>query len=680
MDKRMPLLSEQQKTDMLRYYTVYEKYAVEFSSSLLADVKNHTVLRTLFTEEPTEASQATNKSARDLQKDAILNNNWLPFIIYHSEQGEIYASMGLDFRMWCEVITLTRNHLLPYLYKYYEDDADVRSALNGMNSFLDISIGIMGEAYIRKKRDIIQKDEVEIAKLNKKLEQKIKELLLTNKELAFESKEREKRAAELVIANKELAFESNEKEMRAAELRIANKELVFESDEKEKRAAELIVANRELVIQNDEKEKRAAELVTANKELVYQNEEKGKRAAEFVIANRELVFQNEEKGKRAAEFVIANRELVFQNEEKGKRAAEFVIANQELVFQNDEKEKRAAELVVANKELVFQNDEKEKRAAELVVANKELVFQNDEKEKRAAELVVANKELVFQNDEKEKRAAELVVANKELVFQNDEKEKRAAELVVANKELVFQNEEKESRTIELITTEEQLKQVNHELESFSYSVSHDLRAPLRAINGYAEILNEDYGSSLGEDGNRILQTISYNAKRMGMLIDDLLAFSRLGRKEISTTTINMNELTQGVLIELQKSVSHKATCRISTLHSVKGDYALLYQVMYNLISNAVKYSSKKENPVVEISSEEKDGEVIFSIRDNGVGFDMLYVNKLFGVFQRLHSHEEFEGTGVGLAIVYRVITKHRGKVWAEGKLDEGAVFRFSLPV
>ena len=191
--------------------------------------------------------------------------------------------------------------------------------------------------------------------------------------------------------------------------------------ERKKSEAELILANKELAFQKVEKGKRAAELGIANIELAFQDEEKGKRAEELGIANIELAFQDEEKGKRAAELGIANKELIYQDEEKEKRAAELSIANKELVFQNDEKDKRAAELSIANKELIFQNDEKEKRAAELVVANKELAFQNDEKEKRAAELGVANKELSFQNDEKEKRAAELSIANEKLIFQNDEK-------------------------------------------------------------------------------------------------------------------------------------------------------------------------------------------------------------------------------------------------------------------
>jgi PAS domain S-box-containing protein len=226
--------------------------------------------------------------------------------------------------------------------------------------------------------------------------------------------------------------------------------------------------------------------------------------------------------------------------------------------------------------------------------------------------------------------------------------------------------------------EEELRAVNKELESFSYSVSHDLRAPLRAINGYAQILNEDYGQKLDQEGMRFLETIQSNATKMGTLIDDLLAFSRLGRKEIQKTEVEMNQLIESVINETNKSITHKAKINTAHLHKVKADYNLLHQVMFNLVSNAIKYSSKGENPVVRISSEEKNGNIVFSVNDNGVGFDMQYSDKLFGVFQRLHSYEEFKGTGVGLAIVQRIITKHGGKVWAEGIVNKGATFHFSL--
>ncbi len=364
------------------------------------------------------------------------------------------------------------------------------------------------------------------------------------------------------------------------------------------------------------------------------------------------------KKEKSADLIIANKELAFQIEEKEKRAAELAMANEELVFQNEEKDKRAAELVIANEELVFQNVEKDKRAAELVIANEELVFQNVEKGKRAAELIIANIELAYQNEEKEKRAAELV-------FQNKEKKKRAVELSDSNKEVD--------------DLEKRVKERTKDLESFSYSVSHDLRTPLRAINGYANMLEEDYSTVLDAEGKRLLGEVRSNAKKMGVLIDDLLTFSRLGRKGIAKSSVDINKLLEIVLSEINQSTTHHAEIKFSNLLPAVADYNLLQHVLTNLLSNAIKYSSKTEKPLIEIKSERKNGALIYAVSDNGVGFDMQYVNKLFGVFQRLHSDQEFSGNGVGLAIVQRIIQKHDGKVWAEGQEGLGATFYFSLP-
>jgi signal transduction histidine kinase len=364
----------------------------------------------------------------------------------------------------------------------------------------------------------------------------------------------------------------------------------------------------------------------------------------------------------------------------------LLIAIGNYLFQNKEKEKRAAELIIANKELAFQNDEKEKRAAEQIIANKELAFQNKEKEKRAAELVIANTELVFQHKEKEQRAAELIIANKELAFQNDEKEKRAGELTVANQELKKAEDDirilNEGLEQKVVKRTAELVAVNKELESFSYSVSHDLRAPLRAVHGYARMLKEDYGTQLDAEGGRVMNNIIANSKKMGQLIDDLLAFSRLGRKELVKINIPMQEMVETLCIDIKKengNESRNIQFLVNRLQPARGDAFAIKQVWVNLISNAVKYSKLTEKTIIEIGSEIKGNEIIYYIKDNGAGFDMRYADKLFGVFQRLHTDEKFEGTGVGLAIVHRIISKHGGRVWAEGKVNEGAVFCFSLP-
>ena len=530
-----------------------------------------------------------------------------------------------------------------------------------------------------------------LAYQNEEREKRAEELIIAYKELVFQNEEKEKRAAELKIADKELAYQTGEKEKRAAELKIADKELAYQTGEKAKRAAELKIADIELAYQSEEKEKRAAELKIADIELAYQSEEKEKRAAELIIADKELVYQSGEKAKRAAELKIAGIELAFQSEEKDKRAAELKIADIELAYQSEEKDKRAAELKIADKELAYQSKEKEKRAAELIIADKELAYQSEEKGKRADELIIANIELDFQNEEKGKRADELIIANIELDFQNEEKEKRAAELKIADKELAFQSREKDKRAAELIIVnkeldfqqEEKEKQVaaNKELEAFSYSVSHDLRAPLRHIGGFIDLLIKNNSSQLNEAGIRYLNIISESAIEMGNLIDALLTFSRLSRAELQRTRINTKSMVARVLKTFTEELSGRnVEIKVSELPDIMGDENLINQVWINLISNALKYSRKEEHPIIEIGAETKSDDIIFYIRDNGVGFDMKFADKLFGVFQRLHKAKDFEGIGIGLANVNRIVVRHGGLCSATGVVGKGATFSFSLPI
>jgi PAS domain S-box-containing protein len=236
----------------------------------------------------------------------------------------------------------------------------------------------------------------------------------------------------------------------------------------------------------------------------------------------------------------------------------------------------------------------------------------------------------------------------------------------------------ESLELRVVDRTQLLAQANKELEAFSYSVSHDLRAPLRAISGYASMLAEDYELTLDADAKRLLNIIQGNAKRMGALIDDLLAFSKLGRKDVQKAIIDMNVLTKSVIEELGRGAQKLPEINIANLHPALADSALIRQVMINFISNAIKYSSATPKAVVSIWSEQAADTTTYAVRDNGTGFDMQYAHKLFGVFQRLHSTEEFEGTGVGLAIVKRVIDKHGGTVRAEGQVGKGATFYFSL--
>ena len=239
------------------------------------------------------------------------------------------------------------------------------------------------------------------------------------------------------------------------------------------------------------------------------------------------------------------------------------------------------------------------------------------------------------------------------------------------------NDELEIRVAERT---ERLENANRELEAFSYSVSHDLRAPLRAVVGFSNILLDDHADQLNDDGKRMLKVIESNTLRMGGLIDDLIAFARIGKQALALSAIDMVQLTKEVLTDFKIDEAPHITVNIGELPLGFADQRLIKQVWHNLIANALKYSALSESPCIEISGSIQGHEVVYAVRDNGVGFEMEYYDKLFGVFQRLHSNPEFEGTGIGLALVKRILEKHDGRIWAVGVPDQGATFYFALPV
>jgi signal transduction histidine kinase len=238
------------------------------------------------------------------------------------------------------------------------------------------------------------------------------------------------------------------------------------------------------------------------------------------------------------------------------------------------------------------------------------------------------------------------------------------------------------RLVEALTEQtHQLEAANHELEAFSYSVSHDLRAPLRAISGYTSILLEEFSNELPEEGRGLLRRVKENGDQMGHLIDDLLAFSRLGRQALRVQRVHMRGVVDRALAQLEPGIdSRQVELVIGDLPDCDSDPALLEQVFVNLLSNAFKYSRKREGARIEVGASSNDAASgpVFFVKDNGAGFDMRYAGKLFGVFQRLHRSQDYEGTGVGLAIVQRIVARHGGRVWADGKVDQGATFYFTL--
>lgn len=267
------------------------------------------------------------------------------------------------------------------------------------------------------------------------------------------------------------------------------------------------------------------------------------------------------------------------------------------------------------------------------------------------------------------RTAELAQTNEQLQIELVER-KRAEEQI---KEL---NEDLERRVVERTA---QLAAANEELEAFAHSVSHDLRAPLRHINGFSSTLIEEHSSQLAPEAQQLLERIKEGTQKMARMIDDLLNLARLDRHSMGLQMTSLNTLVENVLHDLEpETAGRKIDWRVGSLPSVSCDPGLIQQVFANLLSNAVKYSRRRERAVIEVDQSTIDGQLVLFVRDNGAGFNPKYSNKLFGTFQRLHSDEEFEGTGVGLATVQRIVRKHGGRVWAEAEINKGATFYFSL--
>ncbi len=279
--------------------------------------------------------------------------------------------------------------------------------------------------------------------------------------------------------------------------------------------------------------------------------------------------------------------------------------------------------------------------------------------------------------ELEERNRLLQLGEEECERTGHELRRQTRELGQVKQRLREANEELERRVRQRTT---ELEAVNQELESFSSSVSHDLRAPLRQLIGFAEMVAEDAPAGLDERSRRHLGTITESAKRMEHLIEDLLAFSLAAKADLRSTKVSLAELVQQTLVDLSaQTEGRKIVWKIAPLPEVYADRSLLRQVVLNLVANAVKYTRHRAPAEIEIDCKAETQETVFSVRDNGAGFDMKYAHKLFGVFQRLHKVDEFEGTGIGLANVRRIIHRHGGRTWAEGAVDRGATFYFSLP-
>jgi PAS domain S-box-containing protein len=577
----------------------------------------------------------------------------------------------------------------------------------------------------------------ELAYQNDEKEKRAAELLIANKELAYQNDEKEKRAAELVIANKELEYQNDEKEKRANELLIANEELAFQNDEKEKRANELLIANEELEYQNTVKEKRAAELIIANKELAFQNDEKEKRAAELVIANKELLFQTGEKQDRAAELVIANKELLFQTGEKQDRAAELVVADKELDFQNKEKEKRKIE----NKALEdYSNSLKQasQYSLSLIEASRDpLVTINTEgkitdmNEATVRVTGIERKILIgsdffdyFTDQQKAREVYQEVfekgsVADSPLTLQNKDGKltdvlfngsvykddvgnvlgvvivaRDIAEQKRIENELIEAKISAEKATA--IAEDAQTKAENATLiareavkskQQFLSNMSHEIRTPMNAIIGFTKVILK---TGLTAKQKEYLTAIKISGDALIVLINDILDLAKVdsGKMIFEQIPFKLN-LSISLMLHLFETKIHEKNLKLvlefdkNIPEVLAGDPVRLNQIILNLVSNAIKFTSIGQITVsINLLNEDENNVFIqFSVKDTGIGISSEKIEGLFENFQQATSSTSriFGGTGLGLAIVKQLVEPQGGTLNVESSVDVGSTFSFILP-